>query len=100
MAAVPEVVAVSVEVHVAEAVVPARVHIVNDPVTPFSVRVTVPVGVVAPVVEVSVTVTLQVDPSFARTGLTHETVVVVVAEGWFTVTLVVPLLELCAESPG
>jgi len=31
---VPEVVAVKVEVQVAEAVVPARVQVVNEPVTP------------------------------------------------------------------
>jgi len=52
---------VNVEVHVAVAVVPARVQVVNVPVTPVSVRATVPVGVVAPVVEVSVTDTLQVE---------------------------------------
>ncbi len=33
-AAVPEVDAVKVEVQVAEAVVPARVQVVNEPVTP------------------------------------------------------------------
>ena len=93
-AAVPDVVAVKVEVHVAEAVVPAKVHVVNVPVTPFSVRVIVPVGVVAPVAEVSVTVTVQVDAWLATTGLMHDTVVEVVAAGWFTTTLAVPLLEL------
>lgn len=31
----PEVVAVNVEVQVAEAVVPAKLHVVNVPVTPF-----------------------------------------------------------------
>jgi len=57
------VVAVKVEVHVAEAVVPVKVHVVNDPVTPVSVRATVPVGARnVPAVEVSVTVTLQVEP--------------------------------------
>jgi hypothetical protein len=78
-AAVPEVEAVNVEVHVALAVVPDRVHVVNDPVTPVSPSVTVPVGVVAPVVEVSVTVTLHVEPWLITTGVVHETVVVV---GW------------------
>jgi hypothetical protein len=77
-AAVPEVVAVNVEVQVAEAVVPARVHVVNDPVTPVSVSETVPVGVVAPVVDVSVTVTEQVDPWLTTTGVVQLTVVVVV----------------------
>lgn len=86
------------EVHVADAVVPLRVHAVNVPVTPVSVRATVPVGVVAPVVEVSVTVTVQVDPWFATTGVVQLTVVVV---GWtptFT-TKAVLVLPLWAESP-
>jgi len=90
-AAVPEVVAVKVEVHVAEAVVPAKVHVVNDPVTPVWVRAMVPVGVVALVL---VTVTVQVDPWLATTGVMQETVVDVLAAGVFTTTLVVPLLEL------
>jgi len=93
-AAVPDVVAVKVEVHVAEAVVPAKVHVVNVPVTPFSVRVTVPVGVVAPVLEVSVTVTVHVDPWLATTGLVQETLIVVIAAGVLTTTLAVPLLDV------
>lgn len=93
-AAVPVVIAVNVEVHVADAVVPARVHVVNDPVTPVSVRETVPVGVIAPLVDVSVTVTLHVEAWLARTGLVHETVVVVLCTPWFTTTLAVPLLPL------
>jgi hypothetical protein len=93
-AAVPEVVAMNVEVQVAEAVVPARLHVVNVPVTPVWVRVTVPVGVVAPVLEVSVTVTVQVDPWLATTRPVQETVVDVIAAGVFTVTLAVPPLEL------
>jgi len=99
-AAVPEVVAVKVEVHVADAAVPVRVHVVNVPVTPVSLSATVPVGVVAPVVEESVTVTVQVEPWLATTGLVQETFVVVVRVGWFTTTLAVPLLELWAELPG
>lgn len=93
-AAVPDVVAVKVEVHVAEAVVPAKEHVVNVPVTPFSVRVTVPVGVVAPVLEVSVTVTVHVDPWLATTGLVQETLIVVIAAGVLTTTLAVPLLDV------
>jgi hypothetical protein len=93
-AAVPDVVAVKVEVHVADTVVPANVQVVNVPLTPVSVRARAPVGVVAPVLEVSVTVTVQVDPWLAMTGLVQETVVEVLAAGWFTVTLAVPLLEL------
>ncbi len=79
--AVPEVVAVNVEVHVAVAVVPDSVQVVKLPVTPVSPRVTVPVGVVAPVVEVSVTDTLHVDPSLTTTGLMQEMLVDVVCMG-------------------
>ena len=85
---------VNVEVHVAVAVVPARVQVVNVPVTPVSVRATVPVGVVAPVLDVSVTVTAQLEPWLATTGLVQVTVVVVMAASVFTTTLAVPLLEL------
>jgi hypothetical protein len=56
------VVAVNVEVHVAADVVPDKVHVVKVPVTPVWPRDTVPVGVVAPDEEVSVTVTVQVEP--------------------------------------
>ena len=59
----PAVEAVKVEVHVADAVVPARVQVVNEPVTPVSLRATVPVGVrKVPAADASVTVTLQVEP--------------------------------------
>ena len=59
----PAVEAVKVEEHVAEAVVPARVQVVNEPVTPVSLRATVPVGVRnVPAADASVTVTLQVEP--------------------------------------
>jgi hypothetical protein len=54
--------AVNVEEQVADAVVPARVHVVNEPVTPVWVRATVPVGVTKVPGEVSVTVTLHVEP--------------------------------------
>ena len=91
-AAVPDVVAVNVEVQVAEAVVPARVQVVNVPVTPVSLRATVPVGVMNVPTEVSVTVTLQVEATFTTTGVVQETVVVVVR--LFTTMLLVPPLEL------
>ena len=88
----PEVEAVKVDVQVADAVVPARVHVVNVPVTPVSLSPTVPVGVrKVPAAEVSVTVTVHVDPWLITTGLVHDTVVVVVLG--LTTTLVVPLLE-------
>ena len=49
----------------------------NEPVTPVSLRLTVPVGVVAPEADVSVTVTLHVEPWLITTGDVHVTVVVV-----------------------
>jgi len=91
-AAVPDVDAVNVEEQVADAVVPARVQVVNVPVTPVSLRATVPVGVMNVPVEVSVTVTVQVEPWLITTGVVQETVVVVVRG--FTTMLVVPLLKV------
>jgi hypothetical protein len=86
------VVAVKVEVHVADAVVPAKVHVVNVPVTPVSDSETVPVGVVGPVA-VSVTVTVQVDAWLTTTGLVQLTVVVVLWSGTAVTAIVnVPLL--------
>ena len=82
----------NVEVHVAEAVVPARVHVVNVPVTPVWESPTVPVGVMNVPCELSVTVTVQVEPWLITTGVVHDTVVVV-ARG-LTTMLVVPLLEV------
>ena len=70
----PDVEAVKVEVHVAVAVVPARVHVVNAPVTPVTLRFTVPVGVVVGAVW-SVTDTLHVEPWLTTTGVMHDTVV-------------------------
>ena len=96
-AAVPAVEAVKVEEHVADAVVPARVHVVKVPVTPVSDRATVPVGVMNVPAEVSVTVTLQVEAWLITTGVVHDTVVVVTRG--LTMMLVVPLLEPCVESP-
>ena len=90
--AVPDVVGRNVEVHVAEAVVPANVHVVNVPVTPVSLRATVPVGVMKVPADVSVTVTVQVEPWFTTTGVV-QVIAVVVLLG-FTTMLVVPLLEL------
>ena len=87
----PEVEAVNVEVHVADAVVPERVQVVNVPVTPVSLRATVPVGVMNGPAAVSVTVTVQVEPWFTTTGVVHVTAVVVVLR--LTTMLVVPLLE-------
>ena len=79
--------------HVADAVVPAKIHAVKVPVTPVSVNATVPVGVRKdPAADESVTVTVQVDAWFATTGVVQLTVVVVVRG--LTTMLVVPTLEL------
>ena len=86
------------EVHVAAAVVPARVHVVNVPVTPVSLRATVPVGVMKVPAETSVTVIVHVEPWLMTTGVVQLTVVVV-ARGLTTI-LEVPLLELWLVSPG
>jgi hypothetical protein len=79
MLAVPAVEGVKVDVQVAvPATVPtASVQVVNVPVTLPTVNVTEPVGVVAPEVAVSVTVTLHTDPWLTTTGLAHVTLVVV-----------------------
>jgi hypothetical protein len=83
--------AVNVDVHVADAVVEVpNVHVVNDPVTPVSDSVTVPVGVTNVPASLSVTVTVQVEPTLMSTGVVQLTVVVVVL--LLTVILVVPLL--------
>ena len=82
----------NVDAQVADAVVPARVHVVNVPVTPVSLSATVPVGVMKVPTEVSVTVTVQVEAWFATTGVAQLTAVVVVR--LLTTMLVVPLLEL------
>ncbi len=90
--AVPDIVARNVEVHVAEAVVPLRLQVVKvPPVIPVSESATVPVGVRnVPAVEVSVTVTVQVEAWFATTGVVQLTVVEVVLG--LTTMLAVPLL--------
>ena len=83
----PEVDAVNVLVQVAvPAVVPAaRVQVVNVPVTPLTVNVTDPVGVLTVPAAVSVTVAVHVEPWLTNTGLVHVTAVVVVLR--LTVTL-------------
>jgi len=88
MIAVPAVEAVNVEVQVAvpAVVVVANVHVVNMPVTPDGVKVTVPMGVTTvPAVEASVTVAVHVEPWLTTTGLVHVRLVVVVR--LFTVTI-------------
>jgi hypothetical protein len=81
---------VNVEVQVADAVVPLKLHAVKEPVTPDCVRLTVPVGVTNVPADVSVTVTVQVDAWLATTGVVQLTVVVVAR--LLTVMLVVPVL--------
>ena len=101
MEAVPDVEAVKVELQVAVAPVPANVQVVNEPVTPVSARVTVPEGVVAVPVDVSVTVTVHDEPWLITTGLVHVTLVEVLRSGTaVTAMTVAPLLTSCVVSPG
>jgi len=79
-------------VQVADAVVPAKVHVVKVPVTPASVSATVPDGVMNVPAEVSATVTVQVEPWFTTTGVVQLTVVVVAR--LLTTMLAVPLLPV------
>jgi hypothetical protein len=83
---------VKVEVQVAEAVVPASVQVVKVPVTPVWLNATVPVGVMNVPAEISVTVTVQVEPWLITTGVVQLTAVVVARR--LTTMLAVPLLEL------
>jgi len=77
--AVPALDGVKVLVHVAvPAVVPAaNVQVVKVPVTPATVKVTEPVGVLTGVGETSVTVAVHVEPWLTTTGLVQVTAVVV-----------------------
>ncbi len=75
----------------ADAVVPARVHVVKLPVTPASLNATVPVGVLVVPAATSVTVTLHVEAWLITTGVVHDTAVVVVLT--LTTMLAVPLLD-------
>ena len=97
----PEVDAVNVEVQVAvPAVVPAAsVQVVNVPVTPLTVNVTDPVGVLTVPAAVSVTVAVHVDPWLTNTGLVHVIAVVVVLRLTTMVAAVVVLLVWCVPSP-
>ena len=84
--------------HVAEAVVPARVQVVKEPVTPVSLKATVPVGVMNVPTEVSVTVTVHVDPWLITTGVVQLTVVFPARR--LTTMLAVPVLAVWVVSPG
>ena len=77
--------------HVAVAPVPARVHV------PLGVKVTVPVGVVAPVVDVSVTVAVHdvACPMKTVDGV-HDTVVEV---AWTPPNVKLAALEVWVASP-
>ena len=61
------------------------------------VKVTVPVGVIAPVPEESATVTLHVSATLSSTLAEHDTVVVVAR--FVEARVNVPLLPPCTESP-
>jgi hypothetical protein len=86
---------VKVEVHVADAVVEVpSVQVVNEPVTPVSERLTVPVGVTNVPDEVSVTVTVQLELAPTSIGLVQLTVVEVVRRTTVWTAMVnVPLLR-------
>ncbi len=78
---------------VADAVVPLRLQVVKvPPVIPVSDKATVPVGVMKVPAELSVTVTVQVEPWLATTGEVQVTAVIVVRG--LTTILAVPLLPL------
>ncbi len=80
--AVPAVEGVKVLVHVAVAVVPDKLQALNVPVAvPETVRATEPVGVVAPVREVSITVAVQSEPWLITTGVVGQATLVVVGCG-------------------
>ena len=92
----PDVEAVNVDVQVAvPAVVPAAsAQVVNVPVTPLTVNVTDPVGVLTVPAAVSVTVAVQVEPCAITTGLVQLTAVVVVRR--LTTTLAAVAVVLVA----
>jgi hypothetical protein len=77
----------------------ARVHValLNVPVE-LVVKVTVPVGTIAPVPEESATVAVQLVALLSRT-LAGEHVTVVVVDLMVEVTTKVPLLPVWVESP-
>ncbi len=85
---------VAVAVKVTEQPPDTRAQVVelNEPAGPVSVKVTVPVGVVAVPGEVSVTVAVQDEATPTRTGLVQTTAVEVLR--LFTVTLAAALVGL------
>lgn len=90
---VPAAVGVTLTEQVADAPVPASVHV------PPGVKVTVPVGVDVVPAALSVTVAVHdVTWLIATVDGEHATVVVVVRR--FTVTVVLPELVPCVESPA
>ena len=89
----PKVVAVNVEEQVAEALVEAaKVQVVNDPATPVSDRVTLPVGVTKVPGDLSMTRTVQVEFWLTATGDVQLTLVDALLLS--TVTLVAFVLPL------
>lgn len=79
MLAVPDAAGVNFTPQVAVEPVPAREQLValKLPVTPVSPKLTGPLGVVAPNVEVSVTVAVHVDAWPTRIGVEQETLMLV-----------------------
>ena len=86
--------------NVTEQVPLASVQLVaeNEPVTPLAEKLTVPVGVLVVPADASATVAVHVEAWLMTTGEVHEIVVVVCRR--VTVTVVVPELVECVESPA
>lgn len=100
MLAVPDAEGMNLTPQDAVEPVPAKVQLVTLklPVTPVAVKLTDPVGVVAPTAEVSVTVAMQVDTWLASMGLEHERLTLV--ECLPGDNMVDPALPLWLLSPG
>jgi hypothetical protein len=100
MLAVPEAEGVNFTPQEAVEPVPVNVQLValKLPATPVSVKLTEPLGVVAPAAEVSATVALHVDTWFASMGPEHETLTLV--ECLPGDSIADPALPLWLLSPG
>src|SRR5690348_16121897 len=79
MLATPEAEGVNLTPQEAVEPVPVSIQLVTLklPATPVCVKLTDPLGVVAPTAEVSVTIAVHVETWFARMGLEHETLTLV-----------------------
>lgn len=88
-------------VQLAEAPVPDNVHILVEKLPiPLLLNATVPVGVIAPVVVVSVTVAVHVVGTLTATLVEEHETLVVVACRTLTASRKLPLLAECDVSLG